>query len=138
MSLNFDLHTFVFNIFLVFNTLYLQIGCWQGLFKTQEQFYSATSTAAVLVSFGRQRKWSLGTLDRWSFYAVTIIQEFAWADSALVGLDEWSSYRGGRLNRFDCIAKKEIKEHNPNWTGISDHAYRILIGGFGSGKTCIT
>ena len=23
-------------------------------------------------------------------------------DSALVVLDEWSSYRGGRLNMFDC------------------------------------
>ena len=25
-------------------------------------------------------------------------------DSALVVLDEWSSYRGGRLNMFDCNA----------------------------------
>ena len=30
-------------------------------------------------------------------------REFAWAVSALVALDEWSSYRGGRLNRLDCI-----------------------------------
>ena len=28
-----------------------------------------------------------------------------------------------------------MKEHNPNWTQIPDHAYRILIiGCFGSGK----
>ena len=34
--------------------------------------------------------------------------KFAWTDSALVVLDKWSSYRGGRLSRFDCISKKEI------------------------------
>ena len=29
-----------------------------------------------------------------------------------------------------------MKEHNPNWTEIPDHPYRILItGGSGSGKT---
>ena len=54
-------------------------------------------------SFGGQLKWSLVALDRWSFYTVTNVQEFAWADSALVSLNEWSNYRGGPLNRFDCI-----------------------------------
>ena len=33
---------------------------------------------------------------------VTILWKFSWANSALVFLDETSSYRGGRLNRFDC------------------------------------
>ena len=47
------------------------------------------------------KKWSLVA---WSSYAVTIVREFAGADSALVVLDEWLSYRGGRLNRFDCSA----------------------------------
>ena len=28
---------------------------------------------------------------------------FAWVDSAFLILDEWSSYRGGYLNRFACI-----------------------------------
>ena len=42
-------------------------------------------------------------LDRWSSYTVMIVSEFAWVDSALVVLDEWSSCRGGGLNRFDCI-----------------------------------
>ena len=37
-------------------------------------------------------------------YTVTIVWEFAWADSALVALDKWSFYRGGRLNRLDCNA----------------------------------
>ena len=40
---------------------------------------------------------------RWSSYTVTIIWELAWADIALVILDKWTSYRGGRLTRFDCI-----------------------------------
>ena len=53
-------------------------------------------------SFGRQKKWSLVTLDRWSSDAGTILWEFAWADSVLVVLDEWSSYRGGWLKQFDC------------------------------------
>ena len=36
---------------------------------------------------------------------------------------------------FDCITKEVIKEHNPNWSEISDHPYKILIlGGSGSGK----
>ena len=50
------------------------------------------------------KKWSLVALDRWLSYTVTIVQEFAWADSELVVLDEWLSYRGGCLNRFDCNA----------------------------------
>ena len=40
-------------------------------------------------------------LDRWSSYTVMVVWDFAWANSALVVLDEWLSYRGGRLNRFD-------------------------------------
>ena len=31
------------------------------------------------------------------------VWEFAWADSAMAILDEWSSYRYGHLNRFYCI-----------------------------------
>ena len=38
----------------------------------------------------------------WLCYTVTIVWEFAWADSTLAVLDKWLSYRGGRLNRFDC------------------------------------
>ena len=45
------------------------------------------------------KKWWLVA---WSYYTVTIVREFAGVDSALVVLDEWLSYRGGRLNRFDC------------------------------------
>ena len=34
------------------------------------------------------------------------------------------------------LKKTNIKEHDPNWTQIPDHSYRILIiGGSGSGKT---
>ena len=55
-------------------------------------------------SFGRQKKWLLVALGRWSSYTVMVVWEFARVDSALVVLDEWSSYRGGRLNRFDCIS----------------------------------
>ena len=37
---------------------------------------------------------------------------------------------------FDYVTKENIKEHNPNWTEIPGHPYRILIvGGSGSGKT---
>ena len=53
--------------------------------------------------FGRQKKWSLVGLDRWWSYTVMIAWEFACADSALVVLEEWWFYRGGRLNRFDCL-----------------------------------
>ena len=28
---------------------------------------------------------------------------------------------------FDDAIKEYIKEHNPNWTEIPDHPYRILI-----------
>ena len=57
-----------------------------------------------LSSFERQKKWLLFALHRSSSYTVTIVREFARADSALVVLDERSSFRGGRLNRFDCSA----------------------------------
>ena len=56
----------------------------------------------VFFSFGRQKKKSLVVLDRWLSYTLTIAWKFAWADSALVVLDESSSYRGGCLNRLDC------------------------------------
>ena len=37
---------------------------------------------------------------------------------------------------YSAKAKKDIKEHNPNWAEILDHPYRILIiCGSGSGKT---
>ena len=37
---------------------------------------------------------------------------------------------------FDYITKEDTKEHNPNWSEINDHRYRILvIAGSGSGKT---
>ena len=28
---------------------------------------------------------------------------------------------------FDDVAKENIKKHNPNWSQIPDHPYRILI-----------
>ena len=55
----------------------------------------------IFFSFGRQKKWSLVALGRWSSYTVTIVWGFAWADSALVILDKWSCYTCGRLNRSD-------------------------------------
>ena len=47
----------------------------------------------------------LVALDRWSSYAIMIVWELAWVESTLVILDEYSSYRGCRLSRFDCISK---------------------------------
>ena len=41
-----------------------------------------------------------------------IVWELAWADSGLVVLDEWWSYRGGRLSRFDCIFEFCFKKYN--------------------------
>ena len=43
---------------------------------------------------GDKKKWSLVALDGWSSYTKTILQEFDWADTALVILDQWLSYRG--------------------------------------------
>ena len=37
---------------------------------------------------------------------------------------------------YDNVIKENIKEHNPNWSDISDHSHRILItGGSVSAKT---
>ena len=47
------------------------------------------------------KKWLMVTLDRCSSYTVTLVWELAWANSALVILEEWLSYRGGCLRRFD-------------------------------------
>ena len=36
---------------------------------------------------------------------------------------------------FDYAIKEDIKKHNPNWSEIVDHRYKILIaGGSGSEK----
>ena len=36
---------------------------------------------------------------------------------------------------FDDITKRNIKEHNPNWSHIPDHPYKLLIlEGSGYGK----
>ena len=40
-----------------------------------------------LFSFGRQKKWLLVALSRWSSYIVTVVREFAGVDSILVVLD---------------------------------------------------
>ena len=30
---------------------------------------------------------------------------------------------------FDAVKKENIREHNPNWSQIPDHIYRVLIIG---------
>ena len=41
-----------------------------------------------------------------------------------------------KIITFDHVTKRNIKKHNPHWTQILDHSYRILIiRGSGSGKT---
>ena len=62
----------------------------------------------IFCSFGRQKEWSVVALDRWLSYTVTIVWDFAWADSALVVLGKCSSYRGDCLNRFDCTSEKHF------------------------------
>ena len=47
-----------------------------------------------------------GHIRQFSSYTITILWDFAWADSAMAILDKWSSYSGGRLNRFHCTEKK--------------------------------
>ena len=40
------------------------------------------------------------------------------------------------MYNFDYITKEDIEKHNPEWSEISDHLYRILInGGFAWEKT---
>ena len=64
--------------------------------------FSSGCFRQVFFHLGDKKKWWLVALGRWSFYTVTIVWEFALMDLASVVLDEWSSYRGGPLNRFDC------------------------------------
>ena len=70
-------------------------------------FFAGSRFVVIVVDnfvlFGTQKKWSLVVLDMWSPYAVRIVWEFAWVNSALVVLYKFWSYRGGPLNRFDCI-----------------------------------
>ena len=76
-------------------------------------------------SFGRQKEWSLVVLDKCLLsYTVTAAWEFACEDSALVILDKCSSYRGGRLNRFDCSnfychSKYMMVYSKPSYRGIT-------------------
>ena len=58
-----------------------------------------------------RKKWSLVALDWWLSYTVMIVWKFAWVGSALVILDKWLSYRGGRLSRFDFIPQFKWKSH---------------------------
>ena len=44
--------------------------------------------------FGTVKKWSLVTLDRWSFYAV-LLPNITWADLWVVVMERWSFFRGG-------------------------------------------
>ena len=57
----------------------------------------------------KTKKWSLVALDRWSSFTKTTVWEFAWTDSVLVVLDEWSCYKGGCLNRFDYNSSTVFK-----------------------------
>ena len=68
-------------------------------------FFAGQSLLVVVLNkLFFKKKWSLVALNRWSSYTVTNVWELAWADSALVVLDEWLSYRGDCLNMFDCNA----------------------------------
>ena len=71
-------------------------------------FFSGQSFLVVVLdrffSVRRQKNWWLVALNRWSSYTVMIVWGFTGADLALVVLAERLSYRGGRLNRFDCNA----------------------------------
>ena len=51
-----------------------------------------------------------GCVKQLSSYTVTIVLELAWANSALVVLVKWLSYRGGRLSRFDCNISEGLYE----------------------------
>ena len=79
------------------------------------------------------KKWSLVALVR-SSYTVTIVWESAWVDSALAVLDEWSSYRGGRFNRFDftwkLIYKRLILSSQFTWPMTLFMANRSLLVAF--------
>ena len=44
-------------------------------------------------------------------YTVAIVWEFAWADSGLVVLEEWSSYRGGRLTGLTVFRKNAFDKN---------------------------
>ena len=58
----------------------------------------------VLFSFGGQKKCLLVALDRRLPYTRTTVWELAKAELKLVVLEEWSSYKGDRLNRFGCTS----------------------------------
>ena len=74
-------------------------------------------------------------LDRWLSYIVTIIWEFTWAYSVLVVLGKCSSYRGGRLNRFDCIYKSFITLQLDYGDLVYDQAYKHFIKTLNQFKT---
>ena len=53
---------------------------------------------------GGEKKKLLSTIEGGPPYTEKIALELAWEDPTLVIIDEWSSYRGGHLSRFDCIS----------------------------------
>ena len=80
------------------------------------------------LSFGAGKKrWSLVKLDKWPSHTVTILWELASADSALVVLDEWSSYKGGPLNRFDDICFQWKNEITNLTSGIRHYKIGFLM-----------
>ena len=74
--------------------------CITSHFSTGQNF--AVAVLDRFFSFGGQKKRSLIALDRWLSYAVLILWELAWVESALMVLGECLSYRGDHLSRFDC------------------------------------
>ena len=74
------------------------------------------------------KKWSLVASDRQPSYTVTVAWEFALVNSVLVVLDEWSSYRGGCLNRFDCTRFSQLNYTKPTHK-LSSCKCRVSVGG---------
>ena len=68
-------------------------------------------------------------LDSWSSYTVTIVWEFAWLDSVLFFLDEWFSYGGRCLNRFDCTCYFIVLDStlDAQQCGINFSALKIIF-----------
>ena len=84
-------------------TLHYKVEYWSRVLESERclffmhcrhmffsHFFTGWSFAMVVLdsffSFGRQKKWLLVVIDRWSSYTITIVWEFAWADSAVVVL----------------------------------------------------
>ena len=82
-------------------------------------------------------KITLSSNDDKRMQSIDLIETYAYGTSKNLIWKKEKIERNNIIGQYENVSPEDTKEHNPKWSEIPDHLYRILIigGSSGSGKT---